>query len=140
MELKYKIERGKYLIFDTFRMKWVAETPEENVRQWFCHYLVESKGYPMLSISNEIGLKLNGAARRCDTIIYKGVTPVVIVEYKAPEVAIDSSVLTQAVSYNTKLQAPYLILTNSKNTYCIKFDFAAGTHQFIADIPAFAEL
>ncbi len=124
-------------IFDKFRKKYVALTPEEEVRQWFCNYLVESKGYPLLSISTETGLKLNGSSRRCDTIVYKGVTPMILIEFKAPDVAIDSSVMEQAISYNTKLKAPYIILTNSKTTLCIKFDFAAGTHQFLNDIPEY---
>lgn len=140
MELRRKTEGGKCYIFDIFRGKWVADTPEEGVRQWFCHYLMESKGYPQLSIATETGLKLGGAARRCDTIIYKGVTPVILIEFKAPDVTIDSSVMEQAISYNTMLKAPYVILTNSKTTLCVKFDFAAGTHAFLQDIPNYSEI
>lgn len=140
MEIKRKRDSGKCYIFDIFRKKWVADTPEESVRQWFCHYLMESKGYPQLSISTETGLKLNGASRRCDTIVYKGVTPMVLIEFKSPDVTIDSSVMNQAISYNTKLKAPYIILTNSKTTYCVKFDFTAGTHVFLSEVPDFTTL
>lgn len=140
MGLSRKIEGGKCYIFDIFRKTWVVETPEESVRQWFCHYLMESKGYPQLSISTETGLKLNGSQRRCDTIVYKGVTPVVLVEFKSPDVTINSSVMNQAISYNTKLKAPYIILTNSKTTYCVKFDFEAGTHLFLQEVPDFNSL
>lgn len=140
MGLSRKIEKGKCYIFDIFRKTWVVETPEESVRQWFCHYLMESKGYPQLSISTETGLKLNGASRRCDTIVYKGVTPMVLIEFKSPDVTIDSSVMNQAISYNTKLKAPYIILTNSKTTYCVKFDFNTGTHVFLQEVPEFTTL
>ncbi len=140
MEIKRKIDGGKCYIFDIFRKKWVADTPEESVRQWFCHYLMENKGYSQLSISTETGLKLNGASRRCDTIVYKGVTPVMLIEFKSPDVTIDSSVMNQAISYNTKLKAPYIILTNSKTTLCVKFDFEKGTHQFLNEVPEFNEL
>ena len=137
MELRRKTEKGKCLVFDIFRCKWVADTPEEEVRQWFCGYLMESKGYPLTSISTETGLKLNGAARRMDTVVYKGVTPFMLIEFKAPDVNIDQTVLDQAVSYNTQIKAPYVVLTNSKQTYCIQFDFNLGTHQFLNDIPVF---
>ena len=140
MKLKTKLENGKPVIFDPFRKKWVAHTPEEGVRQWFCAYLTEQKGYPEISISTETELKLNGSARRCDTVVYKGGAPAVLIEFKAPDVKIDDNVLLQAVSYNTKLRAPYIIITNSKQLYCIKLDFTAGTHEYLNVVPEFKEL
>lgn len=140
MEVRTKVENGKPFIFDIFRGKWVAHTPEEGVRQWFCAYLMEQKGYLKPSISTETGLKLNGCARRCDTVVYKGGSPAVLIEFKAPDVEINDNVLLQAVSYNTKLRAPYIIITNSKQLYCIRLDFAAGTHEYLNAVPEFKEL
>lgn len=140
MEVRTKVENGKPFIFDIFRGKWVAHTPEEGVRQWFCAYLTEQKGYPKLSISTETGLKLNGCARRCDTVVYKGGSPAVLIEFKAPDVEINDNVMLQAVSYNTKLRAPYIIITNSKQLYCIRLDFAEGTHEYLNAVPEFKEL
>ncbi|MCQ2351394.1 MAG: type I restriction enzyme HsdR N-terminal domain-containing protein [Paludibacteraceae bacterium] len=131
---------NKQQIFDRFRNKFVALTPEEGVRQGFCKYLMEQKGYPQLSISTETCLKLNGTERRCDAVVQKNGKIIILLEFKAPSVPINEEVLKQAVSYNTKLQAPFIILSNSKTTYCIKFDFTAGTHQFLNEVPNFNEL
>lgn len=140
MELRIKESGGKSLIFDRFRGKWVRHTPEEGVRQWFCSYLVEQRGYPMLSISTERGIKLNGTTRRCDTIIYKGLNPVMLIEFKAPDVKLDSEVILQAMSYNTKLRAPYIVIANSKELYCIKLDLVNGTHSYLPEVPDFQQL
>lgn len=140
MEIKTKTEAGVQLIFDPFRGRWVAHTPEEGVRQWFCCYLVNEKGYSQTSIATESGLKLNGSLRRCDTVVYKAGKPAVLIEFKAPDVQISSDTLLQAVSYNTKLKAPYIILTNSKQLYCIKLDLLNGTHKYLSEIPEFSEL
>ena len=37
---------GRRWIFDPLRRKYVALTPEEEVRQGFVHYLTEGMGYP----------------------------------------------------------------------------------------------
>ena len=39
-------QQGKKLIFDSFRRRWVALTPEEWVRQNFVRYLTEVKNFP----------------------------------------------------------------------------------------------
>ncbi len=140
MEIKTKTEAGRPLVFDHFRGRWVAHTPEEGVRQWFCCWLVNEKGYPQTSIATETGLKLNGSLRRCDTVVYKAGVPAILIEFKAPDVEINSSVLLQAVSYNTKLRAPYIILTNSKQLYCLKLDFVNGKHEYLSAVPDFNEL
>jgi len=137
MELRKKIINGKCNVFDRFRQKWVACTPEEEVRQCFCNYLVENKNYPAISITNESVLYLNGTARRCDTIIHKGLKPVVLIEFKAPDVVINSDVMNQALSYNSELKARYVILTNSKSIFCIEFDFEKSSHKFLSDIPSY---
>ena len=102
LELRIENIGGKEQVFDVFRQKWVALTPEEGVRQQFCHFLVDVKKYPQISIANECTLQINGQRQRCDTIVYSKGHPVMLVEYKASAVKITQDVINQALRYNTK--------------------------------------
>ena len=81
---------GRRMIHDFLRRRFVTLTPEEWVRQHFTHYLVEHLGYPAGLMANEVKVSVGGVARRCDTVVYAkaGGFPLMIIEYKAPEVAI----------------------------------------------------
>ena len=106
---KVKEKDGKHVIFDPVRRKFVALTPEEWVRQHFVNYLISDKGYPKELLANEVPLKLNGTCKRCDTVAYnRFLTPLMIVEYKAPHIEITSSVFDQIVRYNMVLHVRYL--------------------------------
>ena len=84
--IKTKVQGGRTLVFDFLRRRYVTLTPEEWVRQHFVHFLVEHKGYPAALLGNEVGLKVGGVSRRCDSVLYHrdGGRPRAIVEYKAP--------------------------------------------------------
>ena len=82
--IKTKVQGGRTLVFDFLRRRYVTLTPEEWVRQHFVHFLVEHKGYPAALLGNEVGLKVGGVSRRCDSVLYNrdGGRPRAIVEYK----------------------------------------------------------
>lgn len=127
-------------IYDPLRDKWLVLTPEEWVRQHFVSWLVNQKGYPVQLIANEIGIKVNSAPRRCDTVIFgKDMQPLVIIEYKAPEIQITQSVFDQIVRYNMALRARYLVVSNGMDHYCCKIDYASNTYHFIPTLPEYAE-
>ena len=90
-------DQGKAKILDVLRRRYVALTPEEWVRQHFTHYLVEHKGYPAALLANEVTINVGGVARRCDSVLYHrtGGVPRVIIEYKAPHIAITQHVCLQ---------------------------------------------
>ena len=96
---------GRPAIFDFLRRRYVALTPEEWVRQHFTHYLVEHLAYPAALLANEVSLNVGGALRRCDSVLYarQGGRPRLIVEYKAPDVAITQHVFNQIAAYNSVL-------------------------------------
>lgn len=128
-------------VYDSLRRKWLVLTPEEWVRQHFVNYLVSVKDFPPALIANEISLRFNGMARRCDTVVYdRNLRPLVIVEYKAPEIAITQKVFDQIARYNSVLNAPYLIVSNGMHHYCCRFDSSSGQYSFLHDIPAYGEL
>ena len=132
---------GKRTIFDPVRRKYVALTPEEWVRQHFVNYLMKSRSYPKELLANEVLVKLNGTSKRCDTVAYdRFLTPLVIVEYKAPSIPITGSVFDQIARYNMVLRVEYLIVSNGMNHYCCKIDYNNQTYAFLEGIPAYNDL
>lgn len=132
---------GRLSVFDKLRRKFVTLTPEEWVRQHFINYLITEKGYPQALIANEIQINLNNQKRRCDSIVYdKTISPLVIVEYKSPDVEITQAVFDQIVRYNIVLKVKYLIVSNGLSHYCCRMDYSTQTFEYLADIPTYKEL
>lgn len=135
-------------IFCPFRRKYVAATPEEYVRQTFLHALVEQFGYPQSLIGVEVPIAVGaGVDKRCDAVVYsRSLQPLMLIEFKAPEVAITQTTLDQAAVYNTTVHAPYLILANGKQTVVARIDkhSADGEQteqiQFLNHIPSWNQL
>lgn len=140
LELRVENKNGKKHIFDAFRQKWVVLTPEEGVRQQFCQFLVDVKSYPQICIANECTLSINGQSQRCDTVVYSKGVPIMLVEYKAPSVKITQDVINQALRYNTKLHVPYLVVTNSIDTYCFVINYQTLKATPLTDIPEYKSL
>jgi hypothetical protein len=138
---KVKEKDGKPVIFDPVRRKFVALTPEEWVRQHFVNYLICDKGYPGELLANEVSLKLNGTTKRCDTVAYdRFLSPLMIVEYKAPQVEITSAVFDQIARYNMVLHVQYLTVSNGVNHFCCKIDYENLTYSFLKEIPTYDAL
>ena len=140
-EAKITEKDGTPYIYDILRKKWLVITPEEWVRQHFIHFLIERKGYPLLRMANEVSLHLNGALRRCDSVLYDlHARPKMIIEYKAPHIKITQKVFTQICSYNLIMRVDYLIVSNGLQHYCCKVDYARRTYTFLKDIPSYEEI
>lgn len=134
-------ERGKTVIFDPIRQRYVALTPEEWVRQHFTSFLIHYRSFPVSLMGNEVTITLNGMTRRCDTVAYsRNLRPLVIVEYKAPTVAITHKTLTQACTYNLVLRVPYIILSNGLKHYCCHIDYANNSYSFLDNVPTYADV
>lgn len=137
---QYSIKIGgtkeKPTIFDILRRKFVALSPEEWVRQHFIHYLIEHKGYPQAYLANETELHIGAKKLRCDSVLYNNVfQPRMIIEYKAPSVAITQKVFDQISVYNMLLHVDYLVVSNGLCHYCCKMDYANQKYLFLDDIP-----
>lgn len=131
--------RGGLEVYDALRRKWVALTPEEWVRQHFVNFLLSQRGFPQSFMANEVGLKLNSTQRRVDTIVYtRALKPLVVIEYKAPEIAITQAVFDQAVRYNSVFGAPYLIVSNGLRHFCCRY--TPPGYTFLRDIPVYDDL
>jgi hypothetical protein len=131
-----KSENSSKLIFDPCRLKWVALTPEEWVRQNFVRYMLEELGYPAGLISTEMSIKINGMKRRCDIVVHnRSGLPVLITECKAPDVILGQSVFDQANSYNWALGVPFLVITNGMKHYCL--ESSEGKFKFRDNFPPY---
>ena len=125
-------------IFDFLRRRYVALTPEEWVRQHFTHWLVDYKGYPKGLLGNEVELRISEKKLRCDSILYHSdTTPRMIVEYKAPSVAITPDVFNQIAVYNTLLHVDYLVVSNGIEHYCRRIDYTTGQALPLDHIPTY---
>lgn len=139
--LKVKKNGSRLSVFDRLRKRYVALTPEEWVRQHFVEYLIEAKQFPAALMANEVSLTQNGIKRRCDTLVAdREGKPLVIVEYKSPEIEITQQVFDQIVRYNMVLHARYLMVSNGMTHYCCQIDYENTTYSFLSEIPCYEEL
>jgi type I site-specific restriction endonuclease len=128
-------------IFDPVRKKWVAPTPEENVRQQLIHYLHTQKAVPLSLIGVEKSLKVNNLPKRYDVVVFSNEgKPLLLAECKAPRIVLDNAVFEQAARYNLALHAPYLLITNGAQTYCCRVDFATQGVTFLAEVPSYGTI
>lgn len=118
---KTKIENEKTLVFDPLRKKYVALTPEEEVRQKILCLLVENLAVPAGLLAVEYSIQVNGMDKRCDAVVFgNDLHPLMIVECKAQSVKITQKTLEQAVRYYSALQPRFLLLFNGKDCFCFK--------------------
>ena len=141
-EANIKKQNGMVKILDLLRQKFVVLTPEEWVRQHFVHFLIEQKGYSKTLMANEVAVTLNGMSRRCDTVVYRqeGMKPLMIVEYKRPDVEITQRVFEQICRYNMVLEVEWLVVSNGLKHYCCQVDIKNGGYAFMEDIPSYGEI
>lgn len=140
-EFRLREENGKRFIFDIVRKKYVNLNPEEWVRQHCIHYLVNFKACPVNRMGVEKSLELNGQRFRFDLIVYsRQAVPLLLVECKAPEVAISQSTVDQIVVYNMKLRVPVLLMTNGLQLLCCRIGFEPAQLTWLQTIPEYPEL
>lgn len=139
-ELKIEVDGEELKVFDPVRGKRVVLTPEEYVRQNFVNWLVRGLGYPASHIANETAISVNDTVKRCDTVVFnRQGQPMMIVEYKAPSVAITQETFDQIVRYNMTLKVRYLVISNGLRHYCCVIDYENNTYNFIPNIPPYKE-
>ncbi len=133
---QYKKIDDKIHIFDIIRKKYVLLTPEEWVRQHTLHYLINDKKYPVNLIAVEKQLYINQNKRRFDIVVFnKKMRPEILVECKAPNIAITQKTFDQANQYNWLLKAPYLFLTNGLKHYICEINFDRNNYRFLKKLP-----
>ena len=135
-ECNIKNENGQQVIFDIIRKKFLVLTPEEWVRQHFVHFLINHHNYPKNLINCEQSLTYNGRSKRSDILVYdKDAKPFLLIECKGSEIKLNQQVVDQASLYNSKIKAPYLLITNGLKTFCWKIE--NGNFTQLKDVPEY---
>lgn len=131
-----KDTNGKLSIYDEQRCRFVRLTPEEWVRQNFVSFLKLQYRYPKGLIANEVSISFNNRTFRADTVIYDNtMTPVILVEYKAPNIELTQKVVDQILLYDIKFQVRYLIISNGLKHLVWEVDNSEAGYFAIDKIP-----
>ena len=134
-DIKIRREGNRAVVLDPLRRRWVALTPEEWVRQHFVNLLVSEKHYPATLVANEVQLSVGEKVMRADTVVYdRTLRPRMIVEYKAPTVAITQKVFDQISVYNLLLRVDYLAVSNGRQHYVCRMDYDNEKYSFLEDL------
>ena len=134
--MRPRVYNNKEQIFCEWRHRWVRLTPEEWVRQQLLHRLVEQLDYPASLIAVEQAINVGEAKKRCDAVVYdRQMNPLMVIECKAETVPLTQKTLDQAITYNRKLNVPFLMLHNGVQTICIH-----GTNHYTSGFPRYTDL
>lgn len=110
-EFDIEVDNGK--VFCLVRKKWLVLTPEEWVRQHFIHLLISTLNYPRGMMKLEHAISYFKNQKRSDiTVLDRENGIFLLVECKAPNVAIDQKVVNQVAAYNKVLNAEYMAVSN----------------------------
>ena len=134
--MRTRVSNNKEQIFCEWRHRWVRLTPEEWVRQQLLHRMVTEGVYPASLIAVEQAITVGEVRKRCDAVVYdSAMQPLMLIECKAESVPLTQKTLDQAITYNRKLNVPYLLLCNGAQTICID-----GNNIYTSGLPRYTDL
>lgn len=140
-QLKLKKQGEKYLVYDAFRKKFVVLTSEEWVRQHFLWWLVNTYGYPVSRIITEKQIDVQGNKLRFDAIVIDDFAqPVMIIEFKSPEIQLSQTVFDQVAVYNSSLKVANQILSNGLQHIFYTTDTQNRSYLYHKTPPFYSEL
>ena len=140
--------RGKEYYVDPFRERLILKTPEETVRQQVLQYLLLYKNVPKEMIQVEMRLSKYhvNSARRADIIVERfnrnksELSPLAIIECKAPEIMIGDSAIQQAIDYADELNADYIFVTNGDCAMTAKYEAESNQYAFLNELPDYQSM
>ncbi len=141
LQLQYD-KQGR--IYSFLGDKYKVATPEEKVRQAFVCTLVNTYGYELAQMGEEMSVKDGKGSTRADIVIWKSIkdkqekkSPLIIIECKADNVRISEEDYKQGESYARITNAPFFVTHNSYETrfWRVIKDKMPGHIQEIANIP-----
>ena len=135
-------------IYSPIRDKWLVLKPEEEVRQRYVCRLVDSYGYGIKQMGEEVKVtnsQRGQGAARADIVVWrneedkrKGKNALIVVECKAESVTIRQADYFQGYNYAAWAGAKFFVTTNLKETRIFKVveDAMPKKLEEIADIPS----
>ena len=135
-------------IYSPIRDKWLVLKPEEEVRQRYVCRLVDSYGYDIKQMGEEVKVtnsQRGQGAARADIVVWrneedkrKGKNALIVVECKAENVTIRQADYFQGYNYAAWAGAKFFVTTNLKETRIFKVveDAMPKKLEEIADIPS----
>ncbi|MEY3646692.1 MAG: hypothetical protein RL127_1400 [Bacteroidota bacterium] len=137
-EFEYKLTQkdGKLFIYDGIAKKYRALTPEEWVRQHCLNYLTQHLNYPPSIIQIERGHEIDQMQRRTDIQVFdKQGNVFMLIECKAPHVALTAQTFQQISQYQKKNEARFLVLTNGLMHQIFEIDIDKATTNQLTEFP-----
>ncbi len=121
LQLNIKTEENIRKVWDIVRKKWIVLTPEEYVRQALLHYFTNNMQYPVGLIAVEKQVMYGSLIKRYDIVVHnRQQQPWLLVECKAPEIAISHSTVQQLLQYHSQIPCPYWLLSNGIESHCAR--------------------
>jgi len=133
---QYVFRDGTKLLWNQILKKSFVDRPEERVRLQIMDYLILEAGFSASRISFEspVNLPRDKSASRTDIICFdKDFKPFLLVECKAPEIALNEKASVQIARYNQKVEAPFLLITNGLED--LWFDTQSDSVSSLPHIP-----
>ena len=121
---------------DPVRKKNIILQPEEMVRQLLLQWFITKTVFGRNQLQVEKLISINDQTKRFDIVVYdKNTKPFLLVECKAPKVAINQHTFDQISVYNSSLKAPYLIVSNGLATWFAVQDSMNKKYTFFNSVP-----
>ena len=123
-------------LFDPLRRKWVARTPEEEVRQAVIAWLRDVRHVPAGLMESEHDFVYNRRHYRADILVFnRQLQPHLLVECKAPDVRLNAAVVEQVVRYTRVLAVRYVLVTNGTATRFLERRADGSGYDYLEEIP-----
>ncbi|MFY0689447.1 MAG: type I restriction enzyme HsdR N-terminal domain-containing protein [Cyclobacteriaceae bacterium] len=141
IEPKIQWEADEAFIWDPVRKKHVHLTREEWVRQHFLQLLNDKLGFPFALMKSESGVSYNKVNKRTDIIVKNGNGENhILIECKAPEIALSEKTMRQLSVYNRSVAAQFIAITNGMQHFIWELDRHKGTYASISAFPKHTDL
>jgi hypothetical protein len=141
-------------IFDPIRKIWVADLPEERVRQKLLWEMTEILQYPreLLSIEKELqslvffqDKKFPAEQRRVDILCFAkdlhpkhSLYPLLLIECKA--IKLTEKVIEQVLGYNHYIQACFVCIVSPEEIFTYWHDERTKRFERVSFLPSYPEL
>ena len=130
-KLKFQTYEGEKKIYCEIRRKYLVVQPEEMIRQLWAQELIHNHNISPKLIQVEKQFSVFGRNRRFDLLVFNtNHEPILLFEFKAFNVKLDSSVFEQISLYNQALKINGLVISNGIDHYGAVIDFTDKSFLF----------